>query len=345
MMVSCAHATRKRHGRDRLGNPRWRCLLCGKTWIEAPARPLGKMQVPVPDAKRALHMLVEGSSIRATERVTGIARNTLCKLVVYFGQACRRFLDQKMRGLKLDHLQFDEQWTFVFKKQARLTIEQRQKCNDMGDIYLWTCIDQQTKLMPAFRVGKRSADNARRFALDVASRLVWPKPHESDNHAFAIGKFRRIVQVSSDAFAGYPEAIDMAFGPYVKYGTIIKQYRNAKMVYTPSEMVGTKRTPRKNMSKAEARTICTSHVERLNGTQRLFMKRLNRLTMCFSKKLANLEAAFSIFAAYYNFCWRTRQPGKSGKLRGSAAMMAGLAGHPWTFDELFDAVLRPATQL
>lgn len=342
MMVACGHTSYKRFGKTRHGEQRYRCLACGHVWFDQRPKPLGKMQVPVADAKHTLHLLVEGSSIRATERVTGIARNTLCKLVVHFGDACRRFLDQRMRGLKLDHLQFDEQWTFVFKKQARLTIEQKATCHDMGDIYLWTCIDQKTKLMPAFRIGKRSADNARRFALDVASRLVWPRPHESDNHAFAVGTFRRIVQVSTDAFAGYPEAIDMAFGPYVKYGTIIKQYRNAKMVYTPSEMVGTKRTPRKNMTSSEARTICTSHVERLNGTQRLFLKRLNRLTVCFSKKLANLDAAFSMFSAYYNFCWRTRCPSKSGKLRATAAMMAGLAGHPWTFNELFEAVLQPA---
>lgn len=134
MMVSCAHAARKRHGKDRLGNQRWCCLACGKTWIEARPKPLGEMRVPVEDAKRALHLLVEGSSIRATERVTGINRNTLCKLVVYFGQACRRFLDQRMRGLKLDHLEFDEQWTFVFKKQARLTITEREESSDLGDI-------------------------------------------------------------------------------------------------------------------------------------------------------------------------------------------------------------------
>ena len=85
------------------------------------------------------------------------------------------------------------------------------------------------------------------------------------------------------------------------------------MIYTPSEMVGTKRTGRGHRRR-EQRTICTSHVERLNGTQRLFMKRLNRLTYCFSKKLRNLEAAFAMFAAYYNFCWQTRKPGKSGKL-------------------------------
>ncbi|HJT32790.1 MAG TPA: hypothetical protein VJ783_12180 [Pirellulales bacterium] len=344
MMIACAHASRKRHGKDRHGNQRWRCLLCGKTWIEAQPKPLGPMRVPVEDAKLALRLLVEGSSIRSTARVTGLHKKTVCKLLVHFGNACQRFLDERMTGLTLDHLQFDEQWTYVFKKQARLTMTEREETSEQGDIYLWTAVDQRTKLMPSFLVGKRSGDNARRFMLDVASRLTWPKPHESDDHAFVPGSFRRIVQISTDAFAAYPEAVDLAFGAYVKYGTILKQYRNAKIIYTPSDMVGTKRTARRGMSKKEARTICTSHVERLNGTQRLFLKRLNRLTYCFSKKLANLEAAFAMFAAYYNFCWQTRRPGKSGKLRPTAAMMAGLEGHVWSFDELFEAVLRPATQ-
>jgi transposase-like protein/IS1 family transposase len=339
MMIACAHADRKKHGKDRYGNQRWRCLSCGKTWIEAKAKPLGKMTVPVENAKRALHLLTEGSSIRATQRLTGIDRNTLCKLVVFFGEACRRFLDQRMRGLKLDHLQFDEQWTYVFKKQSRLTINERAERHDIGDIYLWTCVDQTTKLMPSFLIGKRSGDNARRFMLDVSARLEWPKPHESDDHAFAQGTFKRVLQISTDAFAAYPEAVDLAFGQYVRWGTILKEYRNAKIIYTPSEMVGTKRTPRRGMTEADKWTICTSHVERLNGTQRLFSKRLNRLTYCFSKKLRNLQAAFGMFAAFYNFCWQTRKPGKSGKLRSTACMMAGLTGHVWTFDELFAAVL------
>ena len=170
--------------------------------------------------------------------------------------------------------------------------------------------------------------------LDVASRLTFPKPHASDAHAFGSGGYTPVVQISTDAFAAYPEAVDLAFGPYVRFGTIMKQYRNAKMIYTPSEMVGTKRTGIREIHGRAARTICTSHVERLNGTQRLF---LNRPTYCFSKKLRNLKAAFAMFAAYYNYCWQTRKPGKSGQKRPTAAMLAGLAGHVWSFDELFDA--------
>ena len=110
-------------------------------------------------------------------------------------------------------------------------------------------------------------------------------------------------------------------------------------------MVGTQRHGVRGIDRSQERTICTSHVERLNGTQRLFLKRLNRLTLCFSKKLRNLEAAFAMFAAYYNFCWRTRKPGKSGKKRPPAAMMAKLTDDLWSFDELFEAVLAPANVL
>ncbi|MCH7725251.1 MAG: hypothetical protein IH991_02035 [Planctomycetes bacterium] len=175
----------------------------------------------------------------------------------------------------------------------------------------------------------------------MAGRLQTPKPHESDAHDYQPGGYKAIVQISTDGFPAYPEAVDLAFGPYVKFGTIVKQYRNARIVYTPSEMVGTKRTGRRGIKKHQQRTICTSHVERLNGTQRVFLKRLNRLTLCFSKKMENLEAAFAMFAAYYNYCWQTRMPGKSGKKRPSAAMMAKLAGHVWDFDELFDVILTP----
>ena len=192
--------------------------------------------------------------------------------------------------------------------------------------------------MPGFAIGKRSANNARRFLMDVAGRLVFPKPHASDSHALAVGDYQTIIQISTDGFAAYREAVDLAFGRDGKYGQIIEEYRNANMDYTPSEMVGTKRNGIRDINGGEHFSLCTSHVERLNGTQRLFMKRLNRLTYCFSKKLEKLAAAFAMFAAYYNFRWQTRKPGKSGKRRPTACMMAGLAGHVWTFDELFDIV-------
>ncbi|MCG8448310.1 MAG: hypothetical protein MI725_01865 [Pirellulales bacterium] len=340
IVASCSHESFQKYGKDRRGNQRYRCTLCGKTWADSEPNLLGDMRVDVDTAKLALRLLTEGMSIRGTERTTGLHRDTICRLIVKFGKACRRFLDQRMRNLTLEHLQFDEQWTWVGKKNARLTVDEKQHCHDKGDIYIWTCVDKKTKLLPAFFLGKRSADSARRFMVDVASRLDLPGPGTADRHNYRQGQFEPVVQISTDGFNAYPEAVDLAFGPYAKFGTIVKQYRNARLIYTPSEMVGTKRKGRRGIDgHREERTICTSHVERLNGTQRVFLKRLNRLTLCFSKKLENLEAAFAMFAAYYNYCWQTRRPGKSGRKRSTAAMMAGLAGHVWSFDELFENVL------
>jgi len=340
--TACKHERKTSKGKDRKGQQRWKCKDCGVCFTDYAPKPLGEMRIDVADAKLALRLLVEGMSIRATERTTGLDKKTILKLLVFFGDACQRFLDDRMTGLNLTHLQFDEQHTTVLKKQSRLTVDEKRERHDIGEIYIWTVIDQKTKLLPSFRIGKRSADNARRFLSDVAGRLRMPKPGQADDHAFKVGRFVPVVQISTDGWAGYPEAVDLAFGPHAKYGSIIKEYRNANMDYTPSEMVGTKRTAHRGLEGRELYTICTSHVERLNGTQRLFMKRLNRLTYAFSKKLKNLEAAFAMFAAYYNYCWQTRhsdKSGKRGKKRPSAAVMAGLTTHVWDFSELFDEVL------
>lgn len=338
ILATCKHDLVKKHGNDRKGNQRYRCKLCGETWIEKTPQPLGNMRLDLTTAKLSLRLLAEGNSIRATERITTLHRDTICKLLVFFGRKCRRFLDRRMRDLTLRHLEFDEQHTFVARNAARIHVDECRSLHDQGDIFIWTCIDKETKLIPSFLVWKRTADNARRFMQDVSFRIVMPRPQN-----WLSDSFEKVVQISTDGFAGYPEAVDLAFGPYCKYGVIIKDYRNANRLpgdYSPATIVGTTRRPRKGMSEREARTIVTSHVERANGTQRLMLKRLNGLTYCFSKKLANLEAAFAVFAAYYNYCWQTRRPGKSGKKRPTAAMMAGIAGHVWSFDDLFEAVLK-----
>jgi IS1 family transposase len=286
-----------------------------------------------------LHLLAEGASIRSTERLTHVHRDTICRLVVRFGDACRQFLDEHLTGLALNHLEIDEQWTYCLKKQARLTVTEREECWDKGDIYLWVAIDKTTKLIPTFALGKRTADNARRLMVDLAKRLVMPNPHAGDHHHYFDAPPIYITQISTDGFAGYPEAVDLAFGPYAKFGTIIKQYRNAGMQYDPSEMVGTERSGIRGINFHEERSICTSHVERFNGTTRLFMKRFNRLTYAFSKKLENLAAATAMYVANYDFCWRTRRPGKSGRRRPTAAMMAHVTDHLCTFQELFETVM------
>lgn len=285
--------------------------------------------------KMVLRMLCEGNSIRSASRMTGVHKCTINKLILGMGNCARNFLDDQVTGLTLRHVEIDEIWTFVQKKQSRLTVDEKATRGDIGDMYLWTCLDQDSKLIASHVIGKRSADNARRLMVDLSERIVIPKPRDADDHAY-----KTVIQISTDGFAGYPEAVDLAFGPYVKYGQLIKEYRNAKMNYTPSEMVGTKRKALKgNLSPW---SICTSHVERHNLTIRTFMKRFTRLALGFSKKLENLEAAVAMFLAYYNYVWRTRYPdksGKSGQLRPTAAMAAGLTGKLWNFDDLYDTII------
>lgn len=275
-----------------------------------------------------LRLLVEGNGIRSVCRLMRTDIHGVLRQLVWAGEHCRDLLDRHLHGLTLRHVECDEIWTFVGKKQARLTVEEKETCYDKGDIYLWTAQDQDTRLIASHLCGKRTGDNARRFMVDLASRLTVPRPHASDIHAFRAGGYRPIVQISTDALAAYPEAVDLAFGPYVKYGTIIKEYRNAKIIYTPGEIVGAKRRPVFGMDDGQVGTICTSHVERNNLTIRTFMRRFTRLALGFSKKLANLEAACNLHVAYFNFCWRP------GKMRITPAMAAGITPHLWRFDDL-----------
>ncbi len=286
-----------------------------------------------------LHHLVEGNTIRSTERLTGVHRDTIMRLLVRYGTKCQQLLDERLQGLSLRHLEIDETWTFCGKKQARLTVDEKVECHDRGDQYLWVALDQDTKLIVSHVVGKRSGDNARRLIRDLSQRLVMPKPHDSDPHSYQRGGYETICQISTDMYVVYPEAIDQFFGPYVKYGQLKKDYRNASMVYTPSEMVGTQRRAIMNIRDNEIDGICTSHVERWNLTNRVLMKRFTRLSLGFSKKLDNLKAACSFFLSYYNFVWRTRLPGKSGQYRPPAALMAGVTDRLWTFEDLYDAAM------
>lgn len=274
-----------------------------------------------------IHQLVEGSSVRSTERITGVHRDTICRLLVRVGKHCQSVLDRELRDLELRHVQADEMWTFVQKKQARVRVDDPRQAQ-IGDQYLWIALDEDTKLIPAFAVGKRTADMARRFMVDLASRLKFPRTHEADDHVYQLGQFRKIVQVSTDAFPAYPEAVDLAFGPHVDYGQIIKSYRNAEMPgrYAAPEMVGTER--REIFGNVPLSEICTSHVERVNLSVRTFVRRFTRLALGFSKKKENLIAAVQLHVAHYNFCRR------HSSLRMTPAMAAGVTGTLWSLEDL-----------
>ncbi len=279
-----------------------------------------------------LRLLVEGNSIRSVTCLMGTNISSVLRQLQWAGDRAEALMDRMFSELTLEHVEVDEVWTFIAKKQARLTVDERLERSDIGDMYLWTGIDQRTKLIPMHLVGKRSADNAGRFMMGLANRLRFPPVGEANDMNFRPGFFRPIVQISTDGFAGYPEAVDLAFGPYAKYGVIIKDYRNARIIYTPSEMIGAHRHGVRGIGDEEKRTICTSHIERNNLTVRTFIRRFTRLSLGFSKKLENLEAAIALHTAYYNFCWRP------GKMRVTPAMAAGVVSSFWSFADFVAAL-------
>ena len=269
------------------------------------------------DQVAVLNMLVEGVSLRSITRLTGVPRTTIARLMLRTGDRMRDFLDQRMRCLNLLHLELDEIWTFVLKKQGRLK-PQEEGNESIGDQYLFIALDEETKLLPSFIIGKRTRENTERFADDLAQRIVVPPLFDPSPRP----------KLSTDGWQAYPNAIDGAFGGAVDYGVIIKDFTESEQPgrYGPPEMTGSvRRIIQGSFSKWD---ICTSHVERHNLSIRTFLRRFTRLALGFSKKLENLAACVALYVAHYNFCRL------HGSLPGTPAMAAGIAGHPWSMEEL-----------
>ena len=264
-----------------------------------------------------LNLLVEGNSIRSTERITGVHRDTIRRLLVRTGDKCRDFLDSRMRGLRLNHLECDEIWTFVRVKQAH--IKPQHDDSEIGDQYLFVAFDQETKLVPSFIIGKRTAERTERFMLDLAGRVI----HNGQKRP----------QISTDGFAAYPNAVDLAFADESRYGMIIKAFNENQEQpgrYGPPEMTLADRRPLWGID--DPFSICTSHVERNNLSIRTFMKRFTRLSLGFSKKLENLAAAVALHMAFYNFCWKPRL------LRMTPAMAANVTTELWDLERLIEEI-------
>jgi IS1 family transposase len=267
-----------------------------------------------------LRLLVEGNSIRSTERLTGIHRDTITRLVRRFGDACRSFLDEAMANLSLEHIQCDEIWTFCRKKQGHC---RGREINDptIGDQYLYTALDTSTKLLVSFTVGKRSSAMTNEFIADLEKRLVRPPVTSGSERP----------QISTDGWGPYVPSIANNFRGTVRHGVLIKNYVNPEVGrYAPPALVKADRFNVNGIN--DLSTICTSHVERNNGTIRQWCKRFTRLTYAFSKRVENLAAAVALHVAFYNYCRIHRT------LRCTPAMAAGVIGELWSMDDLFDAV-------
>ncbi len=271
-------------------------------------------------AERAtiIRALVEGNSIRSVARMTGFARNTIITLLVQLGTACAAYQDRKLRYLTSARIECDEIWAFCYAK-AKNVPESKQGEFGYGDVWTWTAIDPETKLVPAWLVGMRDGDDARAFIADLRSRLMSPR-----------------VQITTDGHQPYIQAIEAEFGDTADYAMLIKQYGVEASLdgsptarhYSPNKV--TNETVYVVSGDPDPDLISTSYVERNNLTMRMGMRRFTRLTNGFSKKVENHAAMVSLHFMYYNF----GRPHQSlGKLT-TPAMAAGVADHVWTCDEI-----------
>jgi IS1 family transposase len=263
----------------------------------------------------AIAALTEGVSVRAAERLTGVNRGTLLSLGVRIGQGCAALHDRLMRDLNVSRIELDEAWSFVAKKQARLTPEDG---TDKGDQYVFVAIAGAAKAILSYRVGKRNQEHTSAFVADLRARVLGAP------------------EISSDGWTCYPGAIEDAFGIDVTYGQIEKHYGvqagvvvEAARRYSPAQVVGVS----KRRVVGRPRHISTSYVERQNLTLRMQQRRFTRLTNAFSKKLENHTAAVALYAAAFNFC-RVHET-----LRVTPAMQLGITDHIWSIGELVDAAL------
>ncbi len=256
---------------------------------------------------KVVAVLVEGNSLRATARITGVARMTIEKLLRDLGAACVTFHDATVRGLKSQRVQCDEIWSFVGAKEKNATPEQ--KADGWGDCWTWTGMDADSKLMISWLIADRGHRAADAFMGDVAARLT------------------NRVQLTTDGNAVYLVAVDRAFGTDVDYGQLQKIYTGqGGGRYSPAMFVGAKRAV--VTGDPHPRHISTSYIERQNLTMRMHMRRFTRLTNGFSKKVENHAHNVALHFTYYNFC-KVHQ-----SLRVTPAMEAGLSDHVWTLDEL-----------
>jgi len=281
----------------------------------------------LPAAKRIqiLSLLCEGTSMRSASRVAGVSINTVSKLLVDAGLVCAAFHDEMVRNVEAKRVQADEIWSFVGAKKKTIqkdpTITDRNP--DAGDVWTWTAIEADSKLVIAYLVGPRDSHSAYAVMKDVASRVT-------DR-----------IQLTSDQLSIYLRSVDRAFGVDVDYAMLQKLYAGGQDGrYSPAECIGTKKVI--VTGSPDPKHISTSYVERANLTMRMHMRRFTRLTNAFSKKFENHAHMVAIYAVWYNWL----RPHKT--LKQTPAMAAGLTDRVWDMAEIVDLIeqvsLVPAAQ-
>jgi len=263
-----------------------------------------------PKRVQIISALVEGCSVRATARMCDVSKDTVMKLGVDLGKACAGYQDATFRNLTCKRLQVDEIWNFVYAKSKNVPADLKGTFG-VGDVWTFTAIDADTKLMPCFLVGLRDSGCATEFLQDLASRLV------------------NRVQLTTDGHAMYLSAVEDAFAGSIDFAQLVKIYgadTSGEHRYSPAECIGAQKHAVTGCP--DAAHVSTSYVERANLTIRMSVRRFTRLTNAFSKKVENHTAAIGLFHAHYNLCRIHRS------LRVTPAMAAGVSDHVWSVEEL-----------
>jgi IS1 family transposase len=302
-------------GKTKAGTIRYRCKDCGKMLTESTGL-LGGLRIGLDRAAQVVTLLCEGNSIRATCRITGVCKDTVLELLALIGPKCDDYMRENIKGVFVDSVQVDEIWGYVFCKSA--TAKREKYVGGCGDCYCFTAIERTTKLLVCWHMGRRDEKHTDTFIRKL--------------EAATYGHFH----LSSDGWKSYPPTIKKHLGSRVDHGAMTKVYGRQInypiSAYSPAKIIGAYRTPMHG-DEFQQDKICTSHVERMNGSIRLFIKRLNRLTYAFSKKWDNHRAALAMFFMHYNYCR------KHSALKGHAPAMAhGLTTSVWTVRELLERV-------
>ena len=259
---------------------------------------------------QVIRCLVEGNSIRSTVRMTGVAKNTVVKLLVELGAACAEYQDQALRNLKCKRVQCDEIWSYIGAKDKNVPADKQGQFG-IGSVWTWTAIDADSKLIVSWLVGTRDVGTATEFMQDLAGRLS------------------NRVQLTTDGHRAYLMAVEDAFGANIDYSMLVKMYGNnpdGEKRYSPAECIGCER--KAITGNPDPKHVSTSYVERQNLTMRMSMRRFTRLTNGFSKKVENHVAALAVYFMYYNFA-RIHQT-----LRVTPAMAAGVTDRLWDVSDI-----------
>jgi IS1 family transposase len=254
--------------------------------------------------------LVEGNSINATCRMLGVGKHTVLRLLEELGCACAAYHHSHVRNLRVRRVQCDEVWAFIYAKQKNVTLEQMQQ--GAGDVWTWTAIDADTKLIVSYALGDRGASTAKAFMQDTASRIS------------------NRIQLTTDGHRVYAEAVENAFGADIDYAMLVKLYGSSsdspESRYSPATCIGCRTGVL--AGNPDPKHISTSYVERSNLSMRMGMRRYTRLTNGFSKKFENHAHQVALYFFHYNFC-RVHS-----SLRVTPAMEAGITDHVWSLQEM-----------